>query len=209
MFCMKLIYYIILWIIFTPSLIYAEQLLQNQQKYFVQMPNDYIMGNLNAKVTFIEYSSLSCPSCAWFHNSVFSTLKTKYIDTGLVKYIHRNYPLNEQAAKAAILPICGGEEKYYLFLQSLFETQRSWATSRDYISIFENIGKLGGLTSQQIIKCFNDKNIENQIIQLRLDAHNILQINSTPTIIINGEKIVGAVNKKKLFDLLDQRLKDA
>ena len=139
----------------------------------------------------------------------FSTLKTKYIDTGLVKYIHRNYPLNEQAAKAAILPICGGEEKYYLFLQSLFETQRSWATSRDYISIFENIGKLGGLTSQQIIKCFNDKNIENQIIQLRLDAHNIFQINSTPTIIINGEKIVGAVNKKKLFDLLDQRLKDA
>jgi protein-disulfide isomerase len=59
------------------------------------------------------------------------------------------------------------------------------------------------------MKCFNDKNIENQIIKLRLDAHNILQINSTPTLIINGEKIIGAINEKKLFDLLDQRLKDA
>ena len=206
---MKPIYYIILLMIFTSDLVCAEQSLQNQQKYFVQMPSDYVLGSANAKVTFIEYSSLSCPTCAWFHNNVFSTLKKKYIDTGLVKYIHRNYPLNEQAAKAAVLPICGGAKKYYLFLQSLFETQRSWTITRNYTQVLEDIGKLGGLSHEQVMKCFNDKNIENQIIKLRLDAHNILQINSTPTLIINGEKIIGAINEKKLFDLLDRRLKDA
>ncbi len=206
---MKLIPYLILLIIFTSGFGYAEQMPQNQEKYFVQMPGDHVLGNKDAKVTFIEYSSLSCPSCAWFHNNVFSTLQKQYINTGLVKYIHRNYPLNEQAAKAAILPICGGAEKYYLFLQSLFETQRSWASIKDYVPVLETIGKLGGLSQQQITKCLNDKNIENQIIQLSLDAHNILQINSTPTLIINGEKVVGAISQKKLFELLDQKLKNA
>jgi protein-disulfide isomerase len=205
---MKLISCIIL-LIFTFGFACAEELPQNQQKYFVQMPGDYVLGNFDAKVTFIEYSSLSCPSCASFHDGIFSDLKEKYIDKGLVKYIHRNYPLNEQATKAAVLPICGGKEKYYLFLQSLFETQRSWTTTKDYIPILEAIGELGGVSKKQLTKCFNDKDIENQIMQSRLDAHNILQVNSTPTIIINGEKVVGAISQKKLFEILDLKLKNA
>ncbi len=179
---------------------------KEQLDYLLQLPDEYVLGDQKAKVIFIEYSSLSCPTCAAFHNTIYHEIKKRYIDQGKMKYIYRNYPLDEVAIKAAVLPICGDKEKYFLFIQALFATQNSWATTSSYISILEDISVLGGLSKNQFMKCLQDKNIENQILQSRLIGHNILQINSTPTLIINGEKITGVPNKEALFQIIDNKL---
>jgi protein-disulfide isomerase len=204
---MKFKFCIVLLLTLTSINVWAETPIAESQKYLEVLPNDFVLGNRNAKVTFIEYSSLSCPMCAYFHNNLFLDIKKDYIDTGLIKYIHRNYPLDEKAVKAAILTFCTAD-KHYLFLQALFETQQSWVTSNDYIPILENIAQLGGLTKEQFDKCLNNKDIENQILQSRVDAHNILHINATPTFIINGEKLPGVPSKKQLFKIIDQKLRD-
>ena len=172
------------------------------------MPQDIILGNKDAPVTFLEYSSLSCPMCAILHEELFPELKTRYIDRGLVKYIHRNYPLNESATCASMLLLCGGKEKYYLFLDSLFRTQSSWATTSNYRDVIINIGQLGGLSSQFLSKCLMDEKVEKQLLKSRLDANNILEVKKTPTIFINGVKMVGVDDKKQIFKVIEEKLED-
>lgn len=177
-----------------------------KQKLLYMQDSDFAIGNPKAKVTLIEYSSLSCPSCAFYHKKIYPNIKTEYIDTGKINYIHRNYPLNESAVKAATLLLCAGKDKYYQFLQSLFDTQNSWVTTNNPDRIFESIAMLGGVNADQFRACIADKNIENQIIESRKNGHNILEVNATPTFFLNGEKIEGVPNKNNFFTLINKQL---
>lgn len=201
---MKLLNIVIL--ILFASLSYAQSSEEERQILLSPLADDFILGNKSAPVTIIEYSSLSCPSCAFFHDAIFDDIKANYIDTGKVRFIHRNYPLNEAAMRAAIVPICAGKNKYFIFLKSLFETQSSWMNNK---SALQSIAALGGMPKQQLAKCMADKTIENQLLQSRLDAHNILEINATPTFFINGEKISGVPGKENIYKIIDQKLADA
>jgi protein-disulfide isomerase len=155
-------------------------------------PDDYFLGDPNAKVTIIEYSSLTCPHCAHLHKEVFKQIKSNYIDKGLVKYIYRDFPINKPALKASILAHCAGKDKYFDFISTLFESQNVWAFNQDFEQSLSNIATLGGINNETYTKCSTDKSLEDKILSRAMEASKILDINATPVIFINGNKIDSA-----------------
>lgn len=151
---------------------------------------DKILGNPNAPVTIFEFSSLSCPHCAKFHTTVLPELDTQFIQTGKAKLIVRPFPLNEPALKAAMLTYCVPPEKYYQFVDVLFQLQGKWAFDARFLSNLETIAKVGGVSSDEFHSCMANTELEKQILLMRKDAGD-LEIKSTPTFYIGDEIIVG------------------
>ncbi|AIL65488.1 Thiol-disulfide oxidoreductase D [Rickettsiales bacterium Ac37b] len=169
-------------------------------------PNELFLGNKDAPITVIEYSSLSCPHCAYFHQNVFNQFKTKYLDSGKVKYVQRPCPFDNVALKGAMLASCTGDD-YYTYLKILFDVQSSWITQKNFVEILENIAKLGGMSGEDFWKCIKSKEVEDKILKIRLDATNKLHINATPIFFINNKKFMGAMNLEKLSNILDNEYK--
>src|SRR6516165_8706071 len=118
--------------------------------------DDIPMGSATAPVTIIEYASMTCPHCAAFAVTTFPKLKEKYIDTGKVKYIMREYPLDPLAAAAFMLARCAGPDKYYPMIETLFAQQAKWAV-RNPIEPLLAIAKQAGFTEQSFRACLDDK----------------------------------------------------
>lgn len=173
-----------------------------------QSLDDVVLGAQDARVTVIEYSSMSCPICAYLHNDIFPIIEKDYINTGKVKWIFRHYPIYPNDIKAAAVTLCGGSEKYYIFIKALFKTQQNWVhESRNSEETLEHIAKLGGIDKDHIQQCFMDKNLEDKILDSREKAQNETQINATPTIIIEGEIYKEGISKKGLIEAIDSVLK--
>jgi protein-disulfide isomerase len=166
-------------------------------------PSEQVLGNPNAPVTMIEYASLTCPHCAEFHNDVLPDLKERYIATGKVRLIYRDFPLDERALTAAALAHCAGPDRYFGFLDVLFQTQASWAGADDYVGALKKLGKLGGMSDQQMDQCFADEELTNGILQTRLDGQNEHGVSSTPTLVINDQVFAGARSIEDLSQVID------
>lgn len=164
------------------------------------------LGDPQAPVTIIEYASLTCPHCAQFHTEVLPELKERYIAPGKVRMIYRDFPLDQQALNAAALAHCAGPDRYFSFLDVLFKTQASWARADDPIAALKRLGKLGGLTDQEMDACFADEELTDSILRTRLDGQNQYQIGSTPTFIIDGETYSGARDIDEFSALIDPLL---
>lgn len=178
--------------------------------------SDYILGNKFAPVTMIEYASLSCPHCASFSRESFNKINEEYIKTGKVKFIFRNFPLNQSALSAAIYTKCyadsektGKVERYYDIIKSLFKTQDSWAFGAEYLDKLKTIAKLEGMSSDDFDKCMNDKDLQNKILSKRMTSAQELQIRSTPSFFINGQISEGYVDYKTLKTIIDKELKNS
>ena len=169
-------------------------------------PQEQALGDPNAPVTIIEYASLTCPHCATFHNEVLPELKEKYIAPGKVRLVYRDFPLDQPALAAATLAHCAGPDRYFGFLDVLFETQESWAGADDHLAALKRLGKLGGLSEQQIDACFADQQLADRILRTRLDAQNEHEINSTPSFVINGETYDGARELEEFSEIIDPLL---
>lgn len=164
---------------------------------------DMVLGKAEAPITIIEYASLTCPHCARFHAEVLPALKTEYIDTGKAKLVFRDFPLDQLAYAGAVLARCGGPDKYYTFLNVLFAQQRQWAGSQDPKAALTQIGRLGGVSSEQFEKCLADKSLGDYILNSRLEGNQKFNVNSTPTLIINGKAEAGAPTIEELRKKLD------
>ena len=114
---------------------------------------DRVLGKADAPITIIEYASLTCPHCADFDKEVLPELKTKYIETGKAKLVYRDFPLDQWAMRAAMLARCAPADKYFSFIDVLFQNQITWATAKDPMAALEKIGKLGGVSSEQFNAC--------------------------------------------------------
>ncbi len=169
-------------------------------------PQEEAIGDPSAPVTIIEYASLTCPHCAHFHKEVLPLLKERYIAPGKVRLIFRDFPLDQRALSAAVLAHCAGPERYFGFLDVLFQTQESWARGDDYLAALKRLGKLGGLTDQQMDACFADQDLANRILQSRLDAQSQHEVSSTPTFIIGGKAYAGARDIDEFASLIDPLL---
>lgn len=167
---------------------------------------DRALGDPNAPVTIIEYASLTCPHCAQFHEEVLPQLKERYIATGKVRMIYRDFPLDQRALAAASLAHCAGPDRYFGFLDVLFQTQSNWAQADDYLGALKRLGKLGGLNEAQMDACFADEDLTNQILKTRLDAQNQHEITSTPTFVIDGKTYAGSRDIDEFADLIDPLL---
>jgi protein-disulfide isomerase len=149
------------------------------------------IGDAAAPVTIIEYSSLTCPHCAAFHKDVLPELKQRYIDTGKVRLVLRDFPLDENALKAAVIAHCAGPERQPRFVEVFFAQQQNWARAKDPIAALRQLARLGGLSDEQIDACLADKELETAVLQARLDGQKQFDIKSTPTFIIDGKVHTG------------------
>jgi protein-disulfide isomerase len=153
---------------------------------------DRIIGNADAPVTIIEYASLTCPHCAAFQADTLPELKKEFIDTGRVKMILREFPLDGLALRAAMMARCAPPARYEQLVNVLFSSQGQWARAKDPISALANIGKLSGMDAATVEACLSDQALADRVIQVRLDGEKQFGIASTPTFIVQGRKVEGA-----------------
>lgn len=158
---------------------------------------DIIQGKDDAPVTIIEYASMTCTHCATFHNITYPVLKTKYIDTGKVKYILREFPLDPLAAGAFMLARCAGKDKYHPLVEILFQKQKDWVVQKP-IEPLMAIAKQAGFTEESFNACLQDQKLLEGIEQVRTRAAEKLGVNSTPTFFINGRVHRGALTIEEL-----------
>ncbi len=166
------------------------------------MTQDMVMGDANAPITIIEYASFTCPHCASFHAQTLPGLKKAWIDTGKAKLIFRDFPLDEMAFNASKLARCADENRYFAFVEVLFRQQGQWARSRDPIAALGKLGRLGGIGKARFDACLSNEALGNAILQSRVNGAREFEVNSTPTLIINGEKHAGALSFEELDRVL-------
>lgn len=172
-------------------------------------PDDMILGNQdkNAKVTIIEYASMTCPHCAAFHNGVGQKLYENYVKKNKVRFIYRDFPLDGAALKAAQLAQCDSTKRK-AFTDTLYKKQSEW-TKGDKDSVIQNlkiIGKMGGLSSDKMEECLNSETLEKQIIARQKHGADNFTIEATPTIFINGEAFKGETSYDDLQKYIDGQL---
>ena len=162
-------------------------------------------GNKDAKVTIITYESLTCSHCADFHKNVYPKLKKEFIDTGLVKIEFRHFPLDMAALNASKIAQCSNNGKSDL-LHFLFLNQKKWVIGETVEAINENLKKF--LKDENIVidfeKCTNNKNIEDYVLNDRIEGAKKFKVNATPTIIINNKKFDKPLNYKNLKKFIEK-----
>ena len=167
---------------------------------------DESLGSANAPVTIVEYASMTCPHCAHFHETTFPELKKKYIDTGKVRFIMREFPLDQLAAAAFMLARCAGKDRYYPMIETLFATQRDWVV-RAPLEPLKKIAKQAGISEQGFEDCLKDQKILDGIEQVRSRASKDFKVESTPTFFINGKALKGAAELPEFEKEMAQYLK--
>jgi protein-disulfide isomerase len=157
---------------------------------------DESIGAANAPVVIVEYASMTCPHCAHFAEATFPELKRKYIDTGKVRYIFREFPLDALATAGSLLPRCAGKEKYYPMVETLFRQQRDWVMQSPLERLF-GIAKQAGFTQQSFDECLANQQLTKSIEETRNRGVKF-GVNSTPTFFINGKRVSGAISPQEL-----------
>ena len=168
------------------------------------------IGDTDAKVTVKVFSSLTCPHCAKFHETIFNKLKEEYIDNNLVRFEHHAFPLDLAALNAEIIVRChtNNETKFKL-LDEIYKKQKSWAIGSDINKINELIKKVGlnfNLTETKMDQCLNNSKAQDEVLNQRIDAQKKYKIESTPTILINEKKYTGKVEYKNFKKIIEKNL---
>lgn len=166
------------------------------------------LGSATAPVTIIEYASLTCGHCAQFHTQILPQLKERYIDTGKVRLVFRDYPLDGGALRAAAVARCMPESTYHAYIAMLFKSQADWAANQDPGKVLVQYAKLGGLSGADAEACVASDKLMDAIAEGRLKADQYYDIKSTPTFILNEgkAKIVGAAPIEQFAEKIEALL---
>lgn len=169
--------------------------------------DDFVLGKADAPVTIVEYASLTCPHCANFHLNVLPTIKKDYIDKGLVRLVYRDFPLDNAALMASVVARCAGPGRYFGFINALFAAQENWSRSGDPAAAVSRIALLGGMTQAEFDACLKNQAMVDSVVKQRLDADKNFGINSTPTLLVNGEKYSGGLTVEQFRAVVEPKLK--
>lgn len=156
---------------------------------------DFVLGAENAQAVIIEYASLTCPHCARFHAEVLPRIKSEYIDRGLVKFIYRDFPLDQAALRAAQIARCLPPDRYFTFMEVLFRQQEQWTAAREIgpiIDRLKQLATLAGLPPDRATACAADADSQKKIVEIAQAGERDYQVRSTPTLVINGKRHAGA-----------------
>ena len=170
----------------------------------VSLP-DMALGPKDASVTITEFASMTCPHCAAFNAEVFPKIKSEFIDTGKIRYVFREFPLDIKAAAGSMLARCIAKDdsgKYFAVIDMLFKQQADWVM-KNTTETLTRIGKQAGLSQQGVEDCLKDQALLDKIAADQKYASEVLKVDSTPTFFINGEKIKGEAS----FEEFDKRIK--
>jgi len=184
--------------------------LSNESSVLNLTEDDFIIGNVNAPITIIEYASMSCSHCANFHNNTLPDLKKEYIDTGKVRYVFRDFPYNYPALLGSMVMRCIPSEVRYDYMNALYKLQNRWVVRENAITRQElyKIMQTGGMTKENFDTCLSNVDLENKILQEVIAAQSEFNIQSTPSFLINGDLLEGDKPIKVFRQILDKILSD-
>lgn len=175
----------------------------------VQPPASYperVLGNPDAPVTIYEYSSLTCPHCATFHNDTLPELEKAYIETGKVKVVFRDFPLDGTAFGAAMIGRCAPEPMYFKLIALMFENQSTWTRSDDPMSHLKQYARLAGMDDASIDSCLKNEDLFQSMRDVQVQAKQRLGISSTPSFVVGGEMIPGGIPYEAFAERIDALL---
>lgn len=152
-----------------------------------------MLGSPDAPVEVVEYASLTCHHCATFHNEVLPQVKKEFIDTGKVRIVYRDFPLDRVGLEAATMARCLPPERYFPVLSLLFAKQDDWSHAKDPIEPLARIGALAGLSRQAYDACRADKALQDSIVQSRYEGEQKHGVDSTPSFVIDGKTLKGVL----------------
>ena len=166
---------------------------------------DQALGKADAKVTIVEYASMTCPHCAHFHATVLPALKTKYIDPGKVRLIFREFPFDARAEAGFMLARCSGDN-YFPMVDVLFKQQMQWAGVENAKDAMLQIAKLAGFTQEKFEACLTDQKLLEDVKAVRDRGQKEFGVDSTPTFFINGGRYPGAMSIEEISAIIDPLL---
>jgi protein-disulfide isomerase len=179
---------------------------------YTLLPTDRTIGNPKAKVVFIEYGASSCPVCAAWNAENFPTFKTNYIDTGKVFYVFRQFPLRPDDTAAEKIARCLPEDKYFSFIDLLWRNQSLWDVEFGVVDVhggLVRIGRMAGLTADQVDKCIDNKAEDDRINKQTAEGESRYSISGTPTFILDGTSIgSGNIPMSQMSETIDAALKN-
>jgi protein-disulfide isomerase len=163
---------------------------------------DMVLGDPDAPVTIVEYASMTCPHCANFHNDTLPALKEKYIDTGKVRLILREFPFDPRAEAGFMLARCA-DDKYFAMVDVLFKQQNSWAGVENARDALLQIARLAGFSQESFEACLTNQELLDDIRAVRQRGAEDFGVQSTPTFFINGQKYPGAMSVEQMSAIID------
>lgn len=164
-----------------------------------------VLGPSDAKVTVVEYASMSCPHCAHFDATTFDAFKLKYVDSGKVRYIFREFPLNAPAFAVAMVARCAPADKFFDVVHAYFRSQDKWLTSNNLKGAILDIAKTFGFTQQSFDACVSNQALFDALSAVR-DRGSSFGVQATPTFFINGKKFEGALSLEDLDKAIEPLL---
>ena len=167
---------------------------------------DVWLGPADAKVTIIEYASLTCSHCATFHKDTYPKLKERYIDNGKLRFTLRDFPLDPLATAGFMLARCEGESKYYPITDLLFDTQRTWAFVDKPLDALQQMLKQAGFSQEKFESCLRDQKLYEAVNAVRKRGDDKFKVNSTPTFFINGQRHGGSLSIDELEKIIKPML---
>ncbi|MGQ4275282.1 thioredoxin domain-containing protein [Terrihabitans sp. B22-R8] len=168
---------------------------------------DIALGAENAPVTIVEYASLTCPHCAVFQTQTFPALKQNYIDSGKVRYIFREFPLDNYATAGFMLARCSDQSKYYPIIDAFFAQQRAFLDAADPFQWIQAFGKEVGFTQESLDACLSNQDLLDNVMAVRQRASEKFGVSSTPSFFINGKIRRGSMTIEELSKEIDPLLK--
>lgn len=166
-----------------------------------------VIGAPTAPITMIEYASLTCPHCASFHNDTYKAFKERYIDTGKVKLIYRDFPLDGVALRAAMMARCTIDQRYFGLVGVLYKNQHKWARASDPLAELANIGRLAGISDAIFDACMASEELLDGVLRIRQQG-TADGVRSTPTFIIDGTVYPGSRSIDEFAQIIDVLLKN-
>lgn len=166
---------------------------------------DRVLGEADAPVTIIEYSSLTCPHCARFHSEVLPQVKQEWVDDGRAKLVYRHFPLDSLALRAAMVAdAMPSDRAFFAFIDVLFDKQRQWSQAQDPVAALAQHAQLAGLGPARFEEAVQNEPGMNAILERLVEARDVLEVDSTPTFFINGEKVTGVSDYEAFAQSLEE-----
>ena len=164
--------------------------------------NDKVLGSAEAPITIIEYASLTCPHCASFHAKTLPTVKSDWIDTGQAKLVYRDFPLDGAALAAAAIAHCAPSDRYFAMLGLFFERQKEWAVEDAWRERLTQLAGVAGMDKAAVDSCLADEARKNEIVKRAEEGQAKYAIDATPSFVINGRKVSGALPLNEFVKVL-------
>jgi protein-disulfide isomerase len=168
---------------------------------------DVSIGKADAPVTIVEYMSMTCPHCAAFHNDAFEAIKEKYVDTGKVRFILREFPLDARAMAAIMVARCAPEGQYFPMVSALFKSQGTWAVAPDGRAALLQMAKLAGFTQESFEACLTNQKLLDDVTKVREQGSKEFGVDSTPTFFVNGQRYAGGMSVAEMSAIIDAAAK--